>query len=80
MTTSKSETTEKRTSGFWIPTQLGIDFVRNKIRVKAKANIYNNKFYGFEGDDISIIDALKDKFNYEQLMTHESNGEILLWK
>lgn len=71
METSKSPTTDKRTSGFWIPTQLGIDFAQNKIRVKAKAKIYNNKFYGFYGEDITIIDALKKKFNYEELMSSD---------
>jgi hypothetical protein len=68
MVTDKSETADKKTSGFWTPTQLGIDFVNNKCSVKSKAYIYNNNIYGFGGDDINIVDALGNKFNYQKLM------------
>lgn len=68
MTTEKAEGTKKRTNGLWIPTQKGIDFVHNKSTVQVKAKIYNNTFYGFEGKEINIIEALKRKFDYQELM------------
>lgn len=71
MVTDKSETSDKKTSGFWTPTKMGIDFVNNQCFVKSKAYLYNNTFYGFGGDDIKITDALGKKFNYQDLMNEE---------
>lgn len=68
MVTDKCET-DKKTSGFWTPTEHGIAFANNKCSVKSKAYLYNNTMFGFGGDDIKIIEALGNKFNYQQLMS-----------
>lgn len=59
---------DKRTSGFWAITEVGSDFVRNAIKVKSHVVLYNNKFLGFTGSDVSISGVLGTKFNYHELM------------
>jgi hypothetical protein len=68
MVTEKSDAADKKTSGYWTPTQLGIDFANNKCLLKSKAYLYNNTIFGFGGDDINIEQALGNKFNYQKLM------------
>ena len=69
--TEKSEDTAKRTSGFWIPTKKGVDFVLNKVKVSEYKNIFNNKVLGSSLNEINIKDALGTKFNYEELMNNQ---------
>jgi hypothetical protein len=56
-------------NGYYKITGRGIMFCENKITAKEKAQIYNNKFLGFEGKEITIQDALGKKFNYSELMS-----------
>lgn len=58
----------KRTSGFWRPTQSGIDFVYHRITVPKKAVLYLNECVGFSGEKINIREALGTKFDYQELM------------
>lgn len=55
-------------NGMYKITGTGIMFAEGKSKVKAKFIIYNNKHEGFEGDEITIQDALGSKFDYRQLM------------
>lgn len=55
-------------NGFYRITGLGRLFVEGKELVKEKFLIQNNKLLGFEGEEINIIDALSNKFNYNDLM------------
>ncbi len=55
-------------NGMYKITSAGIMFVEGKTKVKKKYIIYNNKHEGFEGDEITIQDALGTKFDYRQLM------------
>lgn len=57
-------------SGMYKITTDGILFVQNLLRMPAAARIYNNELLGFggEGKVIDIRQALKNKFNYEELM------------
>jgi len=64
----KNEDSSKRTSGYWRITQRGIDFVNKKILLPRHALIYNGKCRGFTKEGVSIIMALGDKFNYDELM------------
>lgn len=57
----------KRNSGFWIPTQKGIDFAHNRIRVESHATIADDNCIGLTGS-LTIGDALKNKFSYPDLM------------
>lgn len=61
------ERTEKRTSGKWIITQKGKDFAENRINVFERVKLFNQKRYGYEGKEITIQQALGNKFNYTEL-------------
>jgi hypothetical protein len=57
-----------RTSGFWIPTKLGRGFALEKIKVPARVVTCLGVPEAFEGDPVSIRDALGKKFNYDEIM------------
>lgn len=56
-------------NGYYRITSAGILFAENKLTVKERFLTFNNNCQGFEGSDISIIDALGKKFKYDQLMS-----------
>jgi len=58
----------KRTSGSWRITDKGVKFVEGKLKVAKYVKLYNQSYYGYEGDGVSIIDALGKKFSYSELM------------
>jgi hypothetical protein len=58
-------------NGLYRITSKGKSFVRNRYSVPRHAYTYNNKLRKIEGDDITIKDALSNKFNYNQLMRNE---------
>jgi len=60
--------TSKRTSGIWRITSKGIAFVENRMPIEKYVYIYNGYANGFSEEEISITDALKDYFNYNELM------------
>lgn len=60
-----------RAGGYYRITPEGISFIKNEITVPKYALMYNNDCNGFEGDDINIHSALKNKFNYQKLMRGE---------
>lgn len=64
-----SMTTEKRTSGMWRITDKGISFIEGNVSVPKYVKLYNQTFYGYEGDDVYIHDVIKEKFNYRELMS-----------
>lgn len=57
-------------NGYYKITELGKRFVDLKERVPPIVKLYNNKSYGFKKDmkPISIVDALKKKFDYKEVM------------
>lgn len=59
---------KKKESGLWRLTAKGKLFVKNELSVPKKAMVFNDKAYRFEGDSITIKDALKDLFDYSELM------------
>ena len=59
---------DKKSSGFWKITDKGKKFVENSITIKEKAYLFNNKCYGFTGEEINIVQALGNKFSYSELM------------
>jgi hypothetical protein len=66
------EATEKRPdggrAGWWRITPRGERFTLNELRVPKYARVYDNRVLGFRGEPISIVDALKNKFDYNELM------------
>lgn len=55
-------------NGYYKLTGLGMMFVEDKIKAREKAMIFNNRFEGFSGGEVSIREALGKKFHYENLM------------
>ncbi len=55
-------------TGFYKITGRGLMFCENKLTVQKYALICNNEFLGFEGENVTILDTLGSKFNYNQLM------------
>jgi len=68
--TKSDESKQKKTSGYWKPTQLGIDFVKNKnVTIPKYVHIYNGKITKIDDSTkVSILDALGTKFDYSELM------------
>lgn len=61
--------TNKRTSGMWMLTQRGENFVKNRISVKKYVKLYNGKCHGADGHEVTIKQCLKDKFDFKELMS-----------
>lgn len=71
-----SKTGTHNASGFWKITEKGKTFVRGRESVAKYIKIYNNKFVGFEGDQVTIKDCLGNKFDYSEVMFgYEDSGE-----
>ena len=60
----------KKSSGFWEITLEGHKFIYGKTTAKERVRIFNNNLFGFEGEEISVLQALGNKFNYDELMKH----------
>ena len=55
-------------NGYYRVTAKGIAFVAGKLEVPRYVILYNNKVLGFSGETINVIQALKGRFNYQDLM------------
>lgn len=55
-------------NGFYKITPKGELFAENKMTVQDTFLTFQNKLKGFEGNEISIKQALSIKFNYDELM------------
>jgi hypothetical protein len=65
--TGEREDGSKR-NGYYKITGRGMLFAEGKSTVQEKAIIFNNKFQSFEGEEITIHQSLKNRFNYNELM------------
>jgi len=63
----KDSTQNKRATGYWKITPLGKQFVENKVSVDKILYTFDGVPYIKEGK-VTVIDTLKKKFNYEELM------------
>ena len=57
-----------RTSGFWIITEKGKQFVECTLKVPSYVLVYNNVVLEYSKDLINIEDSLGENFNYKKLM------------
>ena len=68
----KSDGETKRSSGYWLPTKKGVDFINGKIEIPSHVIIFTNKIDwsrgGFSSTHISIEDALGEEFSFEELL------------
>lgn len=58
----------KRSSGYWRPTQLGINFVNGLDELPSYVLLYQNEVQGVSPKTIHIKEALGKRINYEELM------------
>lgn len=59
----------KKTSGLWKLTPKGVLFVKNKIQIPRTAFIFNDTFFGFSDDLVSISECLMGGgFDYSEIM------------
>jgi hypothetical protein len=63
----------KKNSGIWAPTQNGVDFVYKRLKLWSHAVFLNGKADRFDGDHITIVEALRKKFDYQELMNEVIN-------
>lgn len=61
----------KKSSGYWKPTQLGIDFVMQRVKVPSHVYLYNNTVDGWSETSVAIRECLGVKFDYSELMGHK---------
>jgi len=58
-------------NGHYRLTPKGRQFILEQTMVQKYAVIYNDTLYGIEGDYVGVRDALKEKFNFDELMKEE---------
>jgi len=59
---------DTRDSGMWRPTYKGIDFVYRRVVVPSHVYLYDGQKIYEERKMLSIIEALGERFSYEELM------------
>lgn len=57
-----------RCSGYYEITPTGLEFIHNYSTVTKYAHIYDGRLLRHSGEQVSIIDTLGEKFNYQELM------------
>lgn len=59
----------KKTSGYWRPTDKGLEFAQARFRVPSHVYIYDKRALKFEtGNMIDVFEALGRHFHYAELM------------
>jgi hypothetical protein len=64
----------KKMSGYWRITDKGKQFIRGNIEVPKTVLVYKDQAKGFAGEMVNIKQALKNKFNYSELMEERYDG------
>jgi hypothetical protein len=55
-------------SGYWRITPKGVEFLMRRITVPKFARVYDNRCLGYLGPEVTIDDALRNRFNYDEMM------------
>ena len=64
----RNDDNHKRTSGLWLITQKGVDFVNQRLEVPMYCDTYDGKTLGFSEETTTIKQALGNRFNYAEMM------------
>ena len=65
----ENDNPKKKSSGKWIITELGTEFLNGQIRMPKYALIYDGKFLDFDGpESVTFKECLGEDFNYQELM------------
>jgi len=65
---SVAEESEKRMSGKWRPTELGVLFAKDEVRVSQRLHIFNNTVISKDTETVGVVEALGSPFHYRELM------------
>jgi hypothetical protein len=68
---TKTPEDDKRASGFWKLTDLGVDFVTGKISIPRYLYLYNDKVIRISEEKCTIKSCLTKKFSYSELMGYD---------
>lgn len=63
----RSVQTNKRHSGEWMPTALGIRFVKGETQIPEYVHVYNGRVVGYSRSLVSIADCLSGDFDLEDI-------------
>jgi hypothetical protein len=55
-------------AGWWRVTALGEQFVLGRVTVASHVRLFNNTFFGFDGNQVRIDDCLGRQFDLSELM------------
>lgn len=64
-------TATENSAGMWSPTEKGIQFVKGQITIPQYVETYNNNLLSFDGPEIGVIEALRQKFDYNDLLADQ---------
>ena len=64
-----NESTAKKHSGLWMPTDLGVQFVEGVLKVPSHVHLYDNSVVGWSNKMITVVEALGEHFDYQELMS-----------
>lgn len=59
---------DKKASGSWMLTALGVNFVKNEAKIQKYAAIYDDRVLYAHGPLVSIEECVQEKFCYKDLM------------
>lgn len=71
LTVMAENNTENKSSGFWMLTPKGLDFIKHNVNIPKYVALYQNKPVGFSDDTVDISDCLGKNFIYKELMSNE---------
>jgi len=63
-----SDDPKRKHSGLWQPTPSGVAFAQGTLLIPAKAVTYRGIVEGFEGQEITVKQALGKHFDYAEIM------------
>jgi len=74
ITEQANEDAKKKASGCWKLTQIGIDFIENKMKVHSHVRIYNDRVLKTFGEYVDIRECLAEKYDYAELVSNRFEG------
>ena len=69
-----SDDPKKKDSGIWRATIEGRGFAMNIRKARSHVYLYDNKVLNFTDELVTVIDALGEEFDYEELMQATPDG------
>lgn len=68
ITEQENKNEDKRSSGYWMLTERGLNFVERRVKIPRYKMMYNKTVIDTRGEYVSIDECLGKKFSYKELM------------